>query len=390
MRLDFLKTKIGAAFFWTVLMIGILGIMAGALAKVVSKDVFTAQYLKYSTQAFFLADAGINHTFSQLKANFSDATITNTISLGAYDGTYDVVITTYGNNKVATSKGTVKGVKRTVVAEFSEAVPYDAFDYAVFANRNISNDSFIGAIIVNGDMFANVDVILKGSLLLIIDINAYGGRRGAVYAYHEAPIIDGLFIFVNADGGFHKASSPPIPPPIPIPFPTLDFDYYKNLAQDPNKNNIYIPNPSGGTQIWYGHESITPTDGIVYVNGNVEFKKKHWYHLTEDVNLNGCLVVTGYVKNNAGIIVKHTKFSNLPAILSQGDIGGLGALNVDGLVYSRGGTINSLFGTKRGCLMASNDVKLNGPGGLLGLLNLTWSRENPLDLKKVTMVAWSE
>lgn len=166
------KSRIGAAFFWTVLMIGILGIMAGALAKVVSKDVFTAQYLKYSTQAFFLAEAGISHSFSQLKVDFSDATITNTISLGAYNGDYDVTITTNGDNKVATSRGTVKGVARTVVAEFSEAVPYDAFNYAVFANRNILNISILlGSTTINGNMFANNNVTLIAAPGYTININ---------------------------------------------------------------------------------------------------------------------------------------------------------------------------------------------------------------------------
>jgi len=376
-----IKNKRGAIFFWVMAMVGLLGLMGASLMKVVSKDVFTVQYLVRSSQAFFLADAGINEAFSQLKANFNNtASINKTVNLGGYNGSYTVTISSNGDTKIVTSIGTVKDAIRKIVAEFSGPPNYEAFNYAIFANRNILNESIIGLnFTINGDVFANNDITLETLLAFNIDINAYGGRPGGVYAYHSTPVINSWLGSINADGGFHKSDSM-------INFPTIDFGWYLNKVNE--ESGVKIT----GTKTWYGHDTISSPNYITYVDGDVNFNKKHWYHLTEEVVLNGCLVVTGKVTINPGVIINHAKYSNYPAIICQGDLGGLGRLNFNGLVYSKGGTLNSLFGNKTGCMMASKDVKLSGPFGLLGTINLTWTCEDPPGLTQnpVVMEAWSE
>lgn len=376
------KNKNALIFFWVMVMVGMLALIGGSLLKVVSKDVFTAEYLKYSTQAFFLADAGINHAFSQLKADFSDTTaIGHTFNFGSYTGSYSVVITANGNNKIATSTSNIKGAVRTVVAEFIGPPSYEAFNYAVFANRNVSSFSgslFTGSeVTINGDLFANGDMSI--TVFLWNDIfraKAYNGRSGSCNAYLHTPSTIKVFGVgtITADGGFNKAGST-------IPFPTINFEYYRNLAQN---GGLYY---SSG-QTWR-NVNLNPGNGVTYVNGNVIFRRSLF---NPNNTVTGCLVVNGYVFINPLTTVTQTRngsHTNYPAVLAQGDIYGTGRLNFNGLIYSKGGSILVRVGTGTGCIMASRDAEIVD---IFGHLTEIWSRENPPDLLQtpVSLAAWSE
>lgn len=368
----FLKRNSGAVFLWSMIMVGLLGIMSGALAVVVSRDLFTAQYLKHSSQAFLLADAGINHAFSQLKADFNDTNCISksNISLGTSTGSYAVAFSTHGTNKVATSTGTVAGVTRTVVAEFSGPAVYESLNYAVFANRDIYGE---GDVSIYGDMFANRNILLETLFPWDnIEVEAYSGRTGSVDAYNSTPVTHAWGGTITADGGFHKAGAA-------IQFPTLNFEYYRNLAQN---GGLYYSSSRDWRSV-----NLNPGNGVIYVNGNVTFGG-----LFRTNRITGCLVVNGYIfvgLTNTVIQTKKAGYTNLPAILAQGDIFGTSRLNYNGLVYSRGGSVVVIIANGTGCMMASRDVYIIE---LLGHLNAIWSPENPPDLQPspVGMVAWSE
>ncbi len=138
-------------------------LLTGLVAKSVSERMMTRAYAD-STQAFWLAEAGINRAFVELQNNYnlSGANLFPT-TLG--QGSYAVSIATNGQNKVVTAYGYIPSavnprITRTLEATFRKSIPPNFFDNVIYGagNIDISGNSYsVNGNVIYADNFTNDD-----------------------------------------------------------------------------------------------------------------------------------------------------------------------------------------------------------------------------------------
>lgn len=108
-----------------------------------------------STQAFWLAEAGVNKAIFQLRSNYDNLSAIPATSLGP--GEYSATITSSGNNRTVSASGFIPSaasavkIKRVVGATMIKRIPTGFYSYAIYSAGNVSIESNC---VVNGDVFS--------------------------------------------------------------------------------------------------------------------------------------------------------------------------------------------------------------------------------------------
>ena len=333
--------KKGVAFLTTIILLGIVIIVSAALSCMLLRDAFTVKRLKASSQAYYLAEAGIEEAIEYLwRNNFNDAIIAGfSIMRDLGDGDIDVILNTsrWASEKILLiiSRGTVANISRTIKTEIKSTEPI-YFDYAVLSNgkifvtgnSNIYCNSAFG--IHSNNPTTSVGAFGSGAIDIV-------GITSDCWVYGNASAVGG--IGVRNHGHLtgtktHQATAVALPS-----FNAEFFAYYYNLA---GSDYIY-----SGTKTFT--TNLAPTTGVIYVNGNVV--------LEGTITVTGCIVATGDIRVNWATrgTVTQTQVGNLPALMSSG--GGIwigDPANLNGLIYAAGNIITDSQTT------ASNNIVING------------------------------
>lgn len=308
--------KKGVAFLTTIILLGVMVIVSAALSFMLLKDAFTVKRLKYSTQAYYLAEAGVEEAIEDLwDNNFNTSGFPKTRTLGA--GTINVTLDTskWGGESVLliTSTGTARGISRTIKTEVKANVS-PSLNYAILAN---------GRIWISGNSAVN------GGTGDGVHSNSNARRRPrwpwwwSRAAVEVGGIVDGDASAVGEvyvrPGGTVTGTQTSYTSSVDLP--SLDaafFNYYYNLAYQ--SGDVY-----NGTQFF--SSDLSPGNGVIYVNGNV--------YIAGNVTLNGCIVSTGSIWIWPLGTFTQNQVGNLPALMTRG--GGIFIWNpatINGLIYS--------------------------------------------------------
>lgn len=368
--------KKGAAFLTAIILLGMVVIASAALSFMLLRDAFTAKRLKYSTQAYYLAEAGIEEAIAKLWDTGFDTSGSPFISrtnLGAGNITVTLNTTKWVSDNILLiiSAGTVQGVSRTIKTEVKATIP-TSFNYAVLSSGKtfITQSSVIncgGAIGIHSNSTARGGWF-SASAIDVVGIFSHSWVYGNASA---VGIVRERFHGHITGNKTNHASAVSLPP-----FDTAFFNYYYNLANA--SSDVYTP--ADGTQNFT--TNLAPANGVIYVNGNVS--------LEGDITVAGCIVATGDIQVNylTRGTVTQTQVGNLPALMSRG--GGIwiwDPTTLNGLVYATGNiTIFSLLGdvgdiTINGSIISGGDVTISN------MTTLNYTKQNPPGLA-TTPVGW--
>ena len=362
-----MKTKKGAAFLTTIILVGITVIAAAALSFMLLEDAFTAKQLRRSAEAYCLAEAGIEEAIQRLwDTSFDTTQFPKTRTLG--NGTIDMSLnmSRWGSDRLLIiSTGTVGGVLRTIKAEVKyNRPPY--FDRAILCNGKILITQ--GAVVnCNAATGIHSNSPERGGPFRTAAIDVLGFSTDS-WVYGNASAVGNVMerrhghITGDKDNGEPVESLPS--------FDSTFFNYYLTRAA-----RVY-----DSTQIF--SSSNLPPNGIVYVNGDV--------HLQGPLTITGCIVATGNISVSIlnDEMVTINQMSSFPALMSRGGwIVFCGPTEVTGLIYAAGDiwTI-SLMGTY-GDITLNGSLMANGNVSLWDYATLDYERQNPPGLG-TTPIGW--
>lgn len=341
----------------TVMCLSIVLLFASmVMAYMTNQSIARSRRINNGAQTLAIAEAGIADMVARLSTNYnqwSDATNTSTFGGGSFTA---VSATQSNGNVVITSSGTLDGITRTTVMELLgtyQDLNDDLFslDGAILSGGNVTFDS--AAFTINGNVHANGDIISSG-----------GAKNG--------DFTNTAVITANGTIGDLDATLQPGSPTRTLP--TFDFDSFRELAIT---NGIYYSNTVTLAN-WNG----TPSNGIVYVNGNVTVKNHS--------SLCGTLVANGDIT----VInqFNHTAFqgtTNMPALLSTGNIDLDNRETYNGVIYADGNVIIRNNMTCHGGIISGgytdikNKVTMNQPNGYP-----PWDPLNPSVPPEVIVGGW--
>jgi len=234
------------------------------LSSMVQQDARLIERVREKEQARFMAEAGINHALSKIQNDGFDARADFS---GALDiGSYNVVFSQIGARHLIISTGTVSGISETVSAEITDNTP-TALDYFSGAGNDIRINSLVANANIVGDIHANNNVYLKAgpifALLTIAgDVSATGiVKEGTKYNTGSWDWMDNN-VFIN---GANNDAAIVYEGENRITFPSFDYlkASYRQAAID--SGDYY-----GSNQV-FNSASLSPGNGIVYVDGNAVF-----------------------------------------------------------------------------------------------------------------------
>ena len=266
------------AIFITAMVISMLMILVGVSASnMLLQDVHMVKYLKKSTTAQYIAEAGIGAAVTTLTVNGFVAKGTHfPLSDASFGGgSYNVTVTETVGRVLLTSVGTFDGISRTVAAEVKDNTA-TALYYMMSAGNDLRLRAFfLGLADVNGDLHANNDVRLMAQALSLIDVDACGAGccDGSVSASNRIFKTIKFLAAINIAGSETEGATA-------VEFPNFDYAYYKAQAiasADGSYVNGDITIGSAGATT-----DLTPGNGIMYVDGTAT--------LEGTINLNGGLV----------------------------------------------------------------------------------------------------
>ena len=296
----------GIALIMIFAVIAILTILA---ASIISRSISESNIAKrYSetTQAFWLAEAGINQALYELRNNYN-LTIAPPPQLGSVG--YQVNISVSGQDRIVNSTGYIPftgqaRASRTIEALMSKSIPPNFYDNAIYS---------AGEVDLNGNSYS-----VTGKIRYADSIDNTGNVNGTIT---QDPSIN----------------------------PLARFDFQELRTISSNQQNVYVVsgntlvNQATGQQgfpasFWYSpptdpNDPTTGTPNIVYIEGDLE--------LNGNIGtIGGFFVVVGDVINNPGATYDATVNGNGQvegAIYTRGEFrinGGGGNLNINGGVWA--------------------------------------------------------
>ena len=320
----------GMALVVVMLFVGIMSVSLMSLAVMVQRDMYLVERIKSNDQARFLAEAGVNYALADIKANGFPAR--HDLDGNLDTGSYSVQYSTVGGRELITSLGTASGVSSTVLVEIRDNTP-TAMNYFSGAGNDININALIAGATITGDIHANNNVYLKaGPIIARLDITGKVSATGIVkegWRYDEK---DSYFWFFSLDytvfinEGFWDDTDVFEGEPR-ITFPTFDYGNYRQAAID--SGDYY------GSDTVFTNATLTPANGIVFVDGDVEF----W---------GNCVINGGIIADS--ILIRNT--SILPGRLTQNKVL---SRNV---IISRNGDIKvwGRFTVNEALVFASQDI----------------------------------
>jgi hypothetical protein len=331
----------GMALVLVMTFVGLMSLSLMSLALMVQRDMRLVERVKETDQARFLAEAGINHALAEIRTSGFQERSDFTGSLDT--GSYSVVYSSSAGRELITSTGSVSGVSSVAMLEVRDNTP-TAMNYFSGAENDIKINSLVTVSSVTGDIHANNNVYIKaGPVVSNFSITGDVSATGIVLEglrHDQSDIWDWKVYIngVNRDGAAVSEGAPR------ITFPTFNYNSYREAAID--SGDHYSGN------VVFENVTLSPANGIVYVDGDVEFR--------------GVCVINGGVMANS-IHVKNTlrqnKALNRNVILSRnGDIRVWGRLETqEALVFAAQDIISMQVLAVlevNGILLAGRDVNM--------------------------------
>jgi len=301
--------------FIVIIIVCILG--ASIVTRSISESRIAQRYAE-STEAFWLAEAGINHALDELRNNYYLSSIAAT-PLGPQGG-YQVTITQNGNQRIVNSSGYIPFsgtalVTRTIQAVMSKSIPPNFYDNAIYS---------AGDVILNGSTYA-----VTGNIIYAENINDTNNVTGDVT---QDPSIS--------------------------PLARLDFQQLETLSTE--QENLYEQQ---------GHDLVNVSSGLT------SFPNTFWFSRADDsidndgdgttdeedewvpniIYIRGDLQVNGNIGTIGGFFIVAGDVINTPDVSQDAIINGNG--QIDGVIYTRG------------------EFRVNGGGGNLNVNGGVWAGE---------------
>src|SRR3989338_8967246 len=113
-----MKSKSGSIFVTTLVTLFLMVLVGGSAFVLTNSHLHYFNRLKKSTQAQYLAEAGLAHAFGNLNSTWTTSASYPTTAMGP--GTYQATVSTTSGRTLVRSVGTVQGIQRTVSAEVTE------------------------------------------------------------------------------------------------------------------------------------------------------------------------------------------------------------------------------------------------------------------------------
>jgi len=249
-----LRNKRGMIFFVTLIGLALMIITGTTIYRFASGNLYTANYLRKSVQARYLAEAGLAEAFSVLKNNWSDWSDVSKFPLTSLgSGTFDASVTKVGSRYLVSSTGSVQDVSVTATAEvIPPPATSSAWDYAIASGGAGAFDSGTADSPgqINGKVYAGGSLTLDGAsngpkLTITGDAQAAGS------------------LTENSSVDTQAASTPNYSGT--VAFPTADLTYYYNIAYANRASGVTYY--SGDTTFDAGQLAANPPGGVIYVNG---------------------------------------------------------------------------------------------------------------------------
>ncbi len=283
----------------TVLGVSLILMLAGATMVALSRQsIYRIQRRANYAQAQAVAEAGVADMLAKLGTNYSYWQTKTYTAPFLTNGNYYVVTKVTNGHVLITSDGIYKGESNRTILELLGSFQTQQngiynLNSAVFSGGSITFST--GAYTMNGDVHANGNIILGGNGTVSGLTTATGAIVGPT-----SNVVRAYQVFV--------------------PLPHFDFDNYRQLAID---GGTYLE----GAQTLSGRPIASPTNGILYVNGNLTIKNNS--------NFAGTIVVNG----NVTIVNQFTQQSfagksDMPSILSTGSITISNHTTLNGVLYA--------------------------------------------------------
>ena len=298
----------GAVLIYIFLVIVVLTILGVAIFnKSVSERSLAQQYVE-STQAFWLAEAGVNQALSALRNDYDTASVSAT-ELGA--GEFSAQISASGSDRTVVSTGEVPSggtarSSRDIQVEISKDIPANFYDNAIYS---------AGEVDLNGNSYT-----VNGNVIYGDDLD---------YSQNH---ITGT---VTEDSSIT---------------PLARFDFQELRDRSSAQGNVYVEdgpklvNQATGLEgfpasFWYDEATNTPN--IIYIEG--------------DLSLNGNIGTIG------GFFVVVGDVLTNPDAAEEASVNGVGT--IEGVIYTRGDfDVNGGAGNLNvnGGVWSGEEAELNG------------------------------
>lgn len=296
----------GAVLIYVFLVIVVLTILGVAIFnKSVSERALAQKYVDF-TQAFWLAEAGVNQALYALRDNYDTASVSST-ELGP--GGFSASIATSGSDKIVLATGEVPSggtprASRTIEVEISKAIPANFYDNAIYS---------AGEVDLNGNSYT-----VNGNVI-------YGDELD--YSQNH---ITGT---VTGD-------------PSISPLARFDFQELRDLSAA--QNNVYVED---GPKL------------VNQVTGSEAFPSSFWYSagVPNIIYIEGDLSLNGNIGTIGGFFVVVGDVLTNPNAAEEASVNGVGT--IEGIIYTRGEfDVNGGAGNLNvnGGVWAGEEAELNG------------------------------
>jgi len=338
-----IKGTKGTMFIMVMVISMLMIFVAVAAANMLMQDAHLVRHIEYSTQALYLAEAGISDALAILRANFGAKNLSGNFPSKWVDnpyGKFDVDITESDGRVLLSSTGTAGGVSRTVKLEVRNNVP-SALYFMLSSGNNLNLKAHTHmAAVINGNLHANGIMQLYAKNDGSITTGGCGSAccDGSISHSNSQDIV-----IITQGSGIVTLGGTNTKDALPVTFPQFDYAYYESVTDD---DDLY----SGDTE--FTGAELTPANGIVYVKGTAEFYGT--------CTLDGGIVADSIIVHGS---LTQSKSGTRNVIISKtGDIWVKGSLQTgEALVYAQndfwvredGGTVNI-----SGTLIAGRNMEL--------------------------------
>lgn len=355
--------KRGFVLITVVVLLTILVFLGLFLVTLMMPELKIAQSQKGATQAFYIAEAGIEEAIwkiqydADFKQNFEQGTFDSTN--GSFSrspalsnsASYEVLIESLDQGKAQiTSKGFFEIDQRKAkrVVKIKALKPQNPEPFLNKASYGLEDIEFFGSQvnITKGNLFAGDDIWVWGLSTVNVAENVEAVDQIEVWPLSN----------LNVQGEMHSANYPPAPSPILMP--QVDFDSESPDSFLNRATAIYTEREF--KNLLKDNPNLT-LEGIIYVKGNIDIKKGR--HLT----VNGLLAADGSISVGLTSLSPPTGTAslniNVPA--SLGPSGVLSKNKIKIGVHASDMTINGLMYACDHIYIFGFDAYLTVLGGLI-------------------------
>lgn len=293
--------KRGALFILVIFVVLILVLLGTSLVSQSISESRLAQKYYESIQAFWLAEAGINHALNELRDNYSQSG-TGLWATTLNRGEFSVDVTIDGSNRRVIAHGFVPSIattniERRIEVVMSKSIPPGFYDYALYSSGNVD---------INGD--------------------SYNVQGDVIYANNwEVEHPENIVGDVSSDSTIS-------------PLARFDFQELRDISE--RQDNIYLVSQNGKlVDPDTGQEKVLPSsfwsfwrdDGVDNdADGSID-ENDEWINV---VYIEGDLQLNGDIGTVGGFLVVVGDVITDPDDTQDATINGSGI--VDGVIYTRG------------------------------------------------------